>query len=30
MVDTTKWSTVARGEVDDNPNIVEGRIQFYW
>ncbi|GAB3091191.1 OprO/OprP family phosphate-selective porin [Lysobacter terrae] len=30
MVDTTKWSTAARREVDDNPNIVEGRIQFYW
>jgi phosphate-selective porin OprO/OprP len=29
-VDTSKWSATARSELDDNPNIIEGRIQFYW
>jgi phosphate-selective porin OprO/OprP len=29
-VDTSKWSTAARAEVDDNPNIIEARAQFYW
>jgi len=30
MVDSSRYSSAARQVVDDNPNILEARAQFYW
>ena len=30
VVDSSKFKSVALGNVDDNPNIFEARAQFYW
>ncbi len=30
MVDSKKYSSTARGFVNDDPNILEARAQFFW
>lgn len=30
MVDQDKYSTAVRAKIEDNPNVLEARMQFYW